>query len=556
MVKSQDDCYEVLNGEWKKTCKILFGREVGELGKYGKWLEKDKQPKLKRTGADGKEIVFPSTDYEDCQNIASESGGLVGFVSSSAISPLNINEIKDIDSIISAIRERMVYSGNTIFGNSGFIESSAAVSNSFYILESARVNDSKYIAYSTVVKSSSNLFGCNVSSFASHAIRCHQQGKGSRNFEVCLCWNSSDCYYSYDIIGCSDCIFSFNLKGKTNCIGNLELDREKYTKLKKQLLEQIADCLEQGKEALGLIDIVNKTGNKKISVRKLAYSTVHPLQKTEDIIPIKKSFVSTYSVVFGKPPMSCLEDYAPWLKQRVIGINETESALDSGKISIPGYENFKAMRKDRFVSIDEAARMGEMLKLNEEEVNHINLENASEILGQIVVLAAGDQDGHVINVIGSPIAISSINCLSVLGCVNLKNSAYSVWPNGSNNVFGSSFLFNSEFCIKCHQSFLLSRCFEVDSSSSCSDLYFSHNCENVHNSMFCFNTKNLHNAIGNQQFQPDQYKSIKSTILEQLHSELESKKHLKIDIFSLRPLYSGGSDKYFKKGIKDVEKWK
>ena len=93
--------------------------------------------------------------------------------------------------------------------------------------------------------------------------------------------------------------------------------------------------------------------------------------------------------------------------------------------------------------------------------------------------------------------------------------------------------FESFNCIHCYNSENLNRCFEADSSKSCSDAYFLHNCENVRESMFCFNAKNLTNAIGNAPLPAEQYRKIKSSIISQLADELEEKKSLKWGIFSI-----------------------
>ena len=74
---------------------------------------------------------------------------------------------------------------------------------------------------------------------------------------------------------------------------------------------------------------------------------------------------------------------------------------------------------------------------------------------------------------------------------------------------------------------------EVDSCESCSDLYYSHNCENVHDSMFCFNSKNIRNAIGNVALTTPDYMRIKKMIVQQLADELETKKDLKWDIYNV-----------------------
>jgi len=74
---------------------------------------------------------------------------------------------------------------------------------------------------------------------------------------------------------------------------------------------------------------------------------------------------------------------------------------------------------------------------------------------------------------------------------------------------------------------------EVDSCDNCTDLYYGHNCENVHDSMFCFNVKNLRNAIGNAPLPQNQYLKIKQMLKQQLIDELEEKKDLKWDIYNL-----------------------
>lgn len=87
--------------------------------------------------------------------------------------------------------------------------------------------------------------------------------------------------------------------------------------------------------------------------------------------------------------------------------------------------------------------------------------------------------------------------------------------------------------MKAYYSKKLSRCFEVDTCESCSDLYYSHNCENVQDSFFCFNTKNRRHAICNAELEKEKYREIKSSLLSQLSGELEKRKTLKWGVYSL-----------------------
>ncbi|MFH1221986.1 MAG: hypothetical protein V1492_02785 [Candidatus Micrarchaeota archaeon] len=525
--KNDGSPYEHLNGEWKKTTRVLLGRELGELKDYEKWLLELKQPRLKCDSAvSGREVVFASGDYAT----HARSVGLDEV--SEKFEPLGINQIKDVDSIIEALRERMHYCGNIVLGNSKYVEKSSSVSNSFYVYESARIYDSKNIACSTIAKTCQNLFGCNVGSFADYVIRCHQYGKGSRNFESCLCWMSSDCHYTYNVVGCNDCLFSFNLKAKRYAIGNLVLPREKYLAIKKNILEELADILEEKKRAPMLVEIINNCGTP--SSGQLASLSAFAMPSTEkgEMRQIEVAFAKTSKLVLGKE-LSGVDNYAPWLKRHIIDVDETESVLGSGKIPVPAYANFQALRKDRYVNIVEADAISDRLKLAEEDAARIDFSNASEILSRIAFLSSQFQTGEIANVFKAPIIISSTNCYSILGCVNLKDSAFSTWPNGSDHVFGSAFVFNSAFCLNSYQSFNLNNCFEVDTSSNSARCYFSHNIENVHDSMFCFNAKNLSYAVGNTPLGRETYLKAKDMLQSWLLEKLEKKKDVGTDIFNL-----------------------
>jgi len=87
--------------------------------------------------------------------------------------------------------------------------------------------------------------------------------------------------------------------------------------------------------------------------------------------------------------------------------------------------------------------------------------------------------------------------------------------------------------VNCYNSVNLKRCLEVDSSNSCSDSYFCHNCENVQNSMFCFNVKNKRYAIGNVEVGQEAYTKVKNALVLQMAGELDKNGKLNRDIFSL-----------------------
>ncbi|MCX6769568.1 MAG: hypothetical protein NT051_02695, partial [Candidatus Micrarchaeota archaeon] len=114
-----------------------------------------------------------------------------------------------------------------------------------------------------------------------------------------------------------------------------------------------------------------------------------------------------------------------------------------------------------------------------------------------------------------------------------KKCAHCTIVTASESLFGSALLFDSSFCMKCYYSKNITRAFEADTCKNCADIYYSHNCENVRDSMFCFNAKNLRNAIGNAELPPEEYRKVKGALVAQMADELEKKKDLKWDIFSI-----------------------
>ncbi|MFA5077376.1 MAG: hypothetical protein WC488_03035 [Candidatus Micrarchaeia archaeon] len=521
-------CYDHINSEWKKTAKVILGTELGDLADYEKWLLSLKQPMLRKfSSVSGDGVAFASQDYAQVAKVMA----LGESPEQSKFKPLNLNEIKDIDSLVDACREQIFYSGNIVLGNSAFVEGSSSVSDSFYVYNSARIFSSKNIACSTIIKSAENTFGCNVSSYSNHSIRCHQYGKGVRNFELCLGWLSSDCYYSYNMGSCTNCMFSFNLRSKRNAVGNLALSPEKYASIKQRLLEQIVSELERKKSVPSLFDIINSCGPAEGHAKPLSKfaSTEESPSQTPSM---EKAFADTSRLVLGKAirPMA---QYGKWLKGRVVDVGEAQSALGSGKTATPGYENFKGLKPGRFVNLQESLILGERLALSKSEAEKLDFSNLGLVLGRIAFLSSGDKGGTISNVTSCPIVIESSNCHSVLGCVFMKNSAYSVWSNGSDHVFGSAFLMNSMFSIKCYSSYGLNSCFEVDTSSDSTRSYFCHNIENVHESMFCFNAKNLNYAVWNQQVGREAYLKLKGMLQSWLLEKLEKEKKIDLDVFSI-----------------------
>ncbi len=108
------EAYNELDKRWKSCCKILLSEEIGELNDYAAWLYEKNGPRLlHKSGISGKEVVLSSDVY-------SKNAAYISFDEAQMdrkYPPLSINDVKDIDSLIGAISDRIVYTGNMVLGN-------------------------------------------------------------------------------------------------------------------------------------------------------------------------------------------------------------------------------------------------------------------------------------------------------------------------------------------------------------------------------------------------------------------------------------------------------
>ncbi len=519
----ENETYISLNKAWKSTCKVILGQEIGELKEYEAWLSEHQFPILKKKSSlSGKDVYCAVTDYgDDAKFISLDEANF-----DKKFEPLTINEIKDIDSVVQSVSERFQYCGNIVLGNSKFVEKSSDVQNSFYALGSNFIYDSEYVAYSSNCRGSKYLFGVVSDYGCSNLIRVFETYKQSRCIEAWKCYSSSDCYFSSCVQGSRDVMFSFNQRNKKNMIGNIELTKDKFIQLKDKLLAELVQELLRNKRLPSLMEMVSASAKPM----KLPRSPKTENYEGNDKTPIEEAFQNTTHVLFGKK-LYGFESYGDWLRKYVPAVVERKSVASGKKMYVSDINPCNLFPSDRLIDLDEYWEIGEMTKLEESEVE--SLEEIRKSIGKIGFVNPNGRLGETKNLMLVPLCNTSVNCFYCCMAAFDENVAYSYWPRTSKYMFGCALAFSSNFCINSYYSMNLSRAFEVDDSNNCSDLYFSHNCENVRDSMFCFNTKNLKCAIGNATLAVDKYKSIKSSLLSQVYDELEKKKDFKWSIFNL-----------------------
>ena len=522
---------DTLDKRWRSICKVLLHQEVGPLSDFSAWLKENTVELAHRKSAiSGKEVTYYIREYAQDSKFASfeEAMDTLGR------EPLNVNSIKDIDSLFDAVRERAYYAGNEILGNSSYVSRSSSVIDSFYVLESGFVSDSKYVVHSNIVKYSEDAFGCEGIAECKHALKVTNAGhKDNRCFELWRGDNSSDCYYSHNMSNCQECMFSFNLKGGNHCIGNLRLAPDKYLRLKEKLLSEIAEELRGKKRLPTLIELVGKS--KSRLPREAEESAKNAAaERAWDSAPLDKALGRTSELLLGQR-LDAISKYEGWMKEHIHKRYHGKSFVSSKDIAYSELYDFGMYPVDRLVKEEEAEVLGKF-PLPQRIIEEISWKSIPGAIGPIAYFTPEIRVGKNENVKDCQTFHSS-HALSVFTMVYSKYSAFSDWTRTSEHVFGSCFTHESSFCLKCFYSKKLSRCFEVDSSRNCTDCYFCHNCENVRGGILCFNAKNLSYAICNVEVGREEFERVKKIMLDWVNRGIRQDARPPMSIFDVGAMH-------------------
>lgn len=241
---------------WKNTCRVLFRGEVGELQDFEGYLSQYAEPLYQKESVlSGRRVILSSPSFcRDAKFIDGSEAGEYDEMLRNA--ELDMDEIKDIDSILDALEGKLCYSGNIVIGNSREVHDSNNCSNVSVVYNSMEIYDSRYIAFSGFRRFDEYVFGSVLGGESKFLISCFGNYRNSRCVGTLRTFTSSDCFYTANLENCADCLFSFNQKNKRNLVGNLELPSDKYLEVKDKLIAEMREMLKSRKEIPTIIDII------------------------------------------------------------------------------------------------------------------------------------------------------------------------------------------------------------------------------------------------------------------------------------------------------------
>ncbi len=471
----------------------------------------------------GKPVTLCSPNYSKNKNFISHEE--VDFTKKYI--PLDLNSIKDIDSLITSLGERFEYTGNKVFGNSQHIENSDNCTDSYFVQNSHNIESSKYVAYSAYVRTNCEyIFGCSHMINGKYKLKFFGGVGNSRCFETYLMTQCSDAYFSSYCHSCSDVMFSFNARSKRNCIGNLALEKSKYLQIKKQLLVQMREYLEKHKKFYSIFDFAPPT-----PAELAPHSPPIIGEKSGNLKPMEDSFKLTTKLVLGKE-LSPLDAYAPFLSLRTEPIRSVTSPFGS-TLAYSDYFINKHVPKHRMINAHESVYLSDK-GLSLDKIEGTPLAKLISNLSSIAFFPANFRIGSDENNVLCPYVYDASDGYKTSDNTMSKKVAYCIHPHSCEAMFGCGVLVKDcKYCLRCYNSTKLTMCMDCDSCSNSSNCLFCHNVENCTECMFCFNVKAKRYAIGNVEYPKEEYMKMKKRIMDELVTMLEKNKKLDIDIYNL-----------------------
>jgi len=506
------------NFAFKSFSRVLFGQEIGSLEEFAPYLQELMSPyRIERSHVSGKPVLLSHPYYPKNVKFVSQDE-----VSQLKFPPLSINEIKDIDSLLSAVKERQIYCGNKQFGtchNSELIDNCIDCSDVYFGDNVVEVKKSAFVSY---FRESEHMFGVWGIPESSFCMRCCEGIRATRCFESYYVSNVSDMFYAFNCVGCSDCMFAFNLKGKHNAIGNLELPKDHYATLKQKLLSEIAGELKSKKRIFSILELVQAQNEE----------TETPFPESPVLPKVEAAFRSTSRLVLGEE-LQNVRSYENWLLERALRVRKVKGAHGSGVNRIERIPIIEKIPASRIVNSEEAKQAGEK-KIS---IGAAELPSLSEIkkrASSVAYFCDEFSNGIKENCLQVPMTFTGSNMQKVADCTDSKLSGFASAVVKSEHIFGGGVrMLRSQFCLNCYNCVKTSGCLEVDCSYSTRNSYLCHNCENMQDSLLCFNAKNMQYAVGNTVVGKEQFLRIKKMLLGKIAKDLKEKRRTELSIFSL-----------------------
>jgi hypothetical protein len=237
-----------------KLTRMLFGKELGPVVDYEGWLnERMDVGRVGKSCLTGKRVYIPS--YAIFKSFLDER--IAGLDSLRELSEKRVNVSGEMGlwDVAKKTQEIEYYIIEFSEGENLDVTDSALYQNLAHSYRTIDCWNSKYLAYDFFCDKCEYIYGCYRAFGCKFSIHCYNSKNLVRCFEMESCYNCSDSMFCHNCENVRESMFCSNVKNKKYAVMNVEVGPERYLKLKKMLVEGIAESLEK-KKTFG-VDVFN-----------------------------------------------------------------------------------------------------------------------------------------------------------------------------------------------------------------------------------------------------------------------------------------------------------
>ena len=226
---------------WDNACRIVLGKEAGELARFMEWLLLHNVRARKVRSALGSGEI-PAASYENLK--AMPDSRYVNIDERPCIASLLALSEKEAECLSLANAGKTL--GKIAYITPQFHEGSNLNAYGCPIIlwstDCEGVHGCVFMkksAYSTWGRGSEHLFGCAFVFDSGFSIKCYNSFKIRNCFEVDSARSSTGCYFCHNIENCHDAIFCSNAKNLRYAVCNKEVGKEEFLRVKALLLAKV-----------------------------------------------------------------------------------------------------------------------------------------------------------------------------------------------------------------------------------------------------------------------------------------------------------------------------
>ncbi len=499
------ETYQKLNDAWKKTCTILFGKEIGDLKEYEPYI-------LNHLNQHNGDLLTQTNQITLFHPLLNKNT----LVNSKQLKEwkASLDAIKDIDSLIEEMKGVVQYNAPTTFGTCHDVHQSDLITDCSVVQHSYMLTRSKYCYGCCWLRDqSTHAFGCGpAGTKVQFSLMCELGASLKAGFETYAFISCSNIYYSHFVKNAHNIMFSFFQIGKQYVIGNVQLTRGEYIKIRDQLIEQMVDELEKHKALPSLFELVNNSQSTPPSVKMCDEEEVDFL-----LDPIENGFKKTCSILFKRSNITL--DTAK--TKTPLYTHRAKQLLPVAQTNMFGQKvekfNLIFMQDVPILRIIPLSSTTKASTLSLDKTQITSFDSLKKHLGKIALVCVGIDAGKCWNVkhVSSP--AESYNIYYAFGAAQAHDQAYVLFGcPGSTHTYFSSVVFYSSFVINSFCSVDIKRAFEVDRCFHCSDLYYCHDCQGCQHMLFSFHHTGKRYVVGNRPLAQTEYLKIKNHLISQL----------------------------------------